>query len=80
MISPKDTCYIQDLYTAETVRGKGIGRALMQAVFDHARQLGAPGVYWHTHRSNVTAMQLYDDLAENTGFVVYRTKFGQPPA
>jgi hypothetical protein len=33
---------------------------------------GSPRVYWQTHKTNHTAMQLYDKVAENSGFVVYR--------
>jgi GNAT superfamily N-acetyltransferase len=66
------SCYLQDLYTVEAARGRGVGRALIQAVYDRARQEGSPRVYWQTHESNAVAMQLYDKLAERSGFVVYR--------
>lgn len=65
-------CYLHDLFTLETARGEGVGRALIDGVYAHARQLGSPRVYWHTHESNATARQLYDKLADNSGFVVYR--------
>jgi GNAT superfamily N-acetyltransferase len=70
MIGP--TCYLQDLFTAESVRGKGIGRALINEVYERARAGGAGRVYWHTHETNTVAMQLYDKVAERSGFVVYR--------
>lgn len=66
------TCYLQDLFTSEAARGKGIGRALIEAVYAHARAAGVPRVYWQTHETNATAMQLYDKLAEYSGFIVYR--------
>jgi GNAT superfamily N-acetyltransferase len=66
------TCYLQDLYTAEAARGAGIGRALIAAVYDAARAAGASRVYWQTHESNATAMRLYDQVADRSGFVVYR--------
>jgi GNAT superfamily N-acetyltransferase len=65
-------CYLNDLFTSEDARGKGVGRALIQAVYDEARRAGSPRVYWHTHETNATARFLYDKLAENTGFIFYR--------
>jgi GNAT superfamily N-acetyltransferase len=71
-ISIAPTCYLQDLFTAESTRGKGVGRALIEAVYEQARLAGLARVYWHTHASNSTAMKLYDQMAEHSGFVVYR--------
>jgi GNAT superfamily N-acetyltransferase len=67
-----DTCYLQDLFTGENARGKGVGRALIKAVYERARSAGIPRVYWQTHETNAVAMQLYDRVAEKSGFVVYR--------
>jgi GNAT superfamily N-acetyltransferase len=64
-------CYLQDLFTAESVRGRGVGKALIEAVYDQARAAGCDRVYWQTHETNATAMRLYDQVAEKTGFVVY---------
>ena len=66
------TCYLSDLYIDPGVRGQGVGCALIEAVYDAAAALGVPRVYWHTHESNRAAMQLYDKVAEKSGFVVYR--------
>jgi GNAT superfamily N-acetyltransferase len=66
------TCYLQDLFTIEAERGKGIGRALIDAVYEQARAARAERVYWLTHETNATAMRLYDTVAERSGFVVYR--------
>ena len=63
---------MQDLFTAEAARGKGVGRALINGVYERARIAGSPRVYWQTHQTNLTAMQLYDKMAEHSGFVVYR--------
>jgi GNAT superfamily N-acetyltransferase len=66
------TCYLQDLFTAEAARGQGIGKALIEAVYEKAMAAGAQRVYWHTQETNATAMLLYDRVAEKSGFVVYR--------
>ncbi|MBB4020034.1 GNAT superfamily N-acetyltransferase [Chelatococcus caeni] len=69
------SCYLQDLFTDAAARGKGVGRALIASVYECARQAGAPRVYWQTHETNTTAMQLYDRIAERSGFLVYRKLF-----
>ena len=66
------TCYLQDLFTGERTRGRGVGRALIEAVYERAKIAGCTRVYWLTHETNATARRLYDQLAENTGFIVYR--------
>jgi GNAT superfamily N-acetyltransferase len=66
------TCYLQDLFTSQAVRGRGIGRALIEAVHERAAALNTGRVYWQTHETNSTAMLLYDRVAERSGFVVYR--------
>jgi GNAT superfamily N-acetyltransferase len=71
-IQLEPSCYLQDLYTHESARGAGVGRALIDAVYRCATDAGSPRVYWHTHETNATAMQLYDKVAEKSGFVVYR--------
>jgi GNAT superfamily N-acetyltransferase len=65
-------CYLQDLFTSNAARGRGIGRALINRVYEQARLAGSSRVYWQTHQTNLTAMQLYDKVAERSGFVVYR--------
>jgi GNAT superfamily N-acetyltransferase len=71
-ISIPPTCYLQDLFTTERARGQGVGRALIDDVYERAKAAGSSRVYWQTHETNVTAMRLYDGLAERSGFVVYR--------
>ncbi len=66
------TCYLNDLFTDEAYRGKGIARQLVEAVAEQARQAGSSRVYWLTHETNLTAMKLYDKVAEKSGFLVYR--------
>jgi GNAT superfamily N-acetyltransferase len=70
MITP--TCYLQDLFTDESLRGRGIGRALIEAVYERARTAGAKRVYWQTHETNAVAMRLYDKVAARSGFLVYQ--------
>ncbi len=70
MIAP--VCYLQDLFTGEGLRGKGVGRALIEAVYERAKEAGAGRVYWLTHESNRAAMKLYDGIAEKSGFLQYR--------
>ncbi|MEP7245427.1 MAG: GNAT family N-acetyltransferase [Gammaproteobacteria bacterium] len=66
------SCYLQDLFTVEAARGKGVGRALINAVYERAKQAQVQRVYWQTHETNHVAMKLYDTVAERSGFVVYR--------
>jgi GNAT superfamily N-acetyltransferase len=66
------TCYLQDLFTVEAARGQGVGRSLIDAVYERAKAAGSGRVYWQTHETNGAAMLLYDKVAERSGFVVYR--------
>ncbi len=66
------TCYLQDLFTVPEARGKGVERALIEAVYAAAKQAGSPRMYWHTHETNATAQALYDKVAEKPGFIMYR--------
>ncbi len=68
----RSNCYLQDLFTVESARGQGIGRALIEEVYRRAAQAGSGRVYWQTHETNSTAMKLYDKLAEKSGFIIYR--------
>jgi len=73
------TCYLQDLFTTPELRAQGVGRALIEAVYERATAAGTGRVYWHTHESNAIARALYDSLAERSGFIVYR-RFVQAPS
>ncbi|WP_374575924.1 N-acetyltransferase family protein [Phenylobacterium sp.] len=70
MIGP--TTYLQDLFASPEARGQGVGRALIEAVYDAAREAGSTRVYWLTHETNATARLLYDRVAERSGFIQYR--------
>jgi GNAT superfamily N-acetyltransferase len=66
-----DICYLQDLFVDESVRGKGVARALIEAVAAAARQRGAPKFYWQTKIDNERARALYDKVARFNGFIRY---------
>jgi GNAT superfamily N-acetyltransferase len=74
--SAPDVCYLQDLFTHEDARGKGVGGALIAAVAAWARARGCCRVYWMTHESNATARRLYDKVGENRGFIRYQVELG----
>ena len=64
-------CYLQDLFTAGDARGRGVARALIEAVYAEADRHGASNVYWLTQEFNATARQLYDRIAKVTPFIRY---------
>ncbi|HPE46769.1 MAG TPA: GNAT family N-acetyltransferase [Hyphomonas sp.] len=68
----ENVIYLQDLFAAPTARGLGVGRALIEAVYDIADQTAAGTVYWTTENTNETAMRLYDKLATRTKFIKYQ--------
>lgn len=67
----ENVCYLQDLYADPEVRGTGVGRALIEAVYRAADAEGAPGVYWLTQDFNTTARRLYDRVGTLTPFIKY---------
>ncbi len=71
----ENVCYLQDLYADPEVRGTGVGRALIEAVYAAADAAGAPAVYWLTQEFNTTARQLYDRIGVATPFIKY-ARFG----
>ena len=68
-------CYLQDLFVKQGLRGKGIGRALIEHVYARAAEIGCSRVWWLTHETNTDAMKLYDKVADRSGFVQYRKLF-----
>lgn len=67
----EQVCYLQDLFAAPDVRGTGVGRALIEAVYGQADADGCPNVYWMTQEFNAQARKLYDRVATLTPFVKY---------
>lgn len=69
--SVKDSCYLEDLFVDESVRGKGVGKLLCEAVKHMAERRGLSQVYWNTRESNEPARKLYDQIATKDDFVRY---------
>jgi GNAT superfamily N-acetyltransferase len=67
----RDVCYLQDLFTESALRGQGVGRLLIESVYEAARQNGSSRVYWTTQTSNQAGRALYDKVAKHAGFIVY---------
>lgn len=64
-------CYLQDLFTSQEARGKGVGRALIQSVYDAADAAGVPAVYWLTAEDNYAGRMLYDRVGRKSPFIRY---------
>lgn len=71
MWTVEDTCYLMDLFTAPEARGKGVGRALVEAVHATAKRNGIPTTYWTTEETNYKGRTLYDQIANRTPYIVY---------
>ena len=71
----ENSCYLQDLYVAETVRGGGVGRALIEQVYAAAQAHGANRVHWLTQENNYQGRMLYDRIGDRSGFIQYRKLF-----
>ena len=56
--------YLQELYVVPDRRGNGIGRALLEATIDAAREAGATGIDLNTGETDTAARGLY----ESAGF------------
>lgn len=65
-------CYLQDLFTVPEARGRGVGRALIEAVYQRAAEAGASRVWWLTQETNYAGRMLYDRVADRPGFIQYR--------
>jgi GNAT superfamily N-acetyltransferase len=65
----KEVCYLQDLFVDGTVRRRGCGRSLIEAVAAAARKRDCYRLYWTTKEDNVAARSLYDRIARFNGFI-----------
>jgi GNAT superfamily N-acetyltransferase len=70
------SCYLEDLVVDPTHRGRGVGRALLDAVVERARAEGAEGVQWLTQADNEAARRLYDEVATVSDYVRYELHLG----
>jgi len=68
-------CYLEDLFIDETIRGKGVGRALIDDLIAISKEKGWSRLYWHTDENNQLARKLYDSYVESDGHIRYRLKF-----
>ena len=73
--TPGDYCYLQDLFVNKDARGHGVGRKLIEAVYEKAKAAGASRVHWLTQFENARAQILYDEVADRSGFMQYRKIF-----
>ena len=67
----EEVCYLQDLFVSPKVRGIGVGRALIEAVYLEADKNKTSTVYWLTQYSNEQARKLYDNIGSVTSFIKY---------
>ena len=68
----EDVCYLQDLYVASELRGYGVGRALIEAVYAASDARDVSTVYWLTQDFNKPARRLYDIIGSVTPFIKYQ--------
>ncbi len=69
---PAETVLMNDLYVDERWRGRGVGRALIEASAEIARERGAHRLEWATAPDNETAQRLYDSTgAERRAWIEY---------
>jgi GNAT superfamily N-acetyltransferase len=57
-----ESVLMNDLFVRDDIRGKGIGRALIQRALDEARKREAAHLEWFTAPDNATAQRLYDSV------------------
>jgi GNAT superfamily N-acetyltransferase len=57
-----ETVLMNDLFVTPEARGRGVGRALIEASAAVAKERGAPWLEWATAPDNHTAQRLYDSL------------------
>lgn len=55
-------CYLQELYVVPSLRGQGIGRALLTETVELARAAGAAGVDLNTGETDTEARGLYESM------------------
>ena len=70
-----ETVLMNDLFVTEDLRGRGVGRALIEASAEVAHERGAPFLEWSTAPDNATAQRLYDSTgAEHSEWLSYELR------
>jgi GNAT superfamily N-acetyltransferase len=68
---------MHDLFVKSGERGRGIGRELIEACRERARERGAAGLEWQTEPDNSRARHLYDSIgAGRSEWVAYWLEAG----
>jgi ribosomal protein S18 acetylase RimI-like enzyme len=57
-----DDCWLEDIFVEEEARGSGVGRALMAAAFERARERGCARMELDVNEANAEALGLYESL------------------
>ena len=70
--SPTWYCYLEDLFVDPQQRTKGVGRALIEAVYREADSRKCTRTYWATQEFNYRARAVYDQVATKSPFIQYR--------
>jgi GNAT superfamily N-acetyltransferase len=71
-VSAIETVLMNDLYVDADARGEGVGRALIEAAAEVARERGSARLEWSTAPTNRTAQRLYDSFgAEKSTWIEY---------
>jgi GNAT superfamily N-acetyltransferase len=62
-----EDCWLEDLYVSQSARGSGLGRALVEATIERARERGCRRLELDVNTENPPAMALYRSLGFETG-------------
>jgi GNAT superfamily N-acetyltransferase len=63
-LAARETVLMNDLFVSPEARGEGVGRALIEASADVARERSAAWLEWATAPDNHTAQRLYDSMTD----------------
>lgn len=72
-VSARRTWLLNDLYTIDAARGRGIGSALLETAKKFAARTGAKGILLETGKDNISAQRLYEaqGYVQDTGYYTY---------
>jgi GNAT superfamily N-acetyltransferase len=60
--SESDDCWLEDIFVEAGARGTGMGRALVEAAFERARERGCARIELDVNEANPAALALYESL------------------